>query len=57
MTFNIKRKQRKGLKSIKSEMEVTTDTTITQKIIRDNYKQLHANKLDNLEEMDKFLER
>ena len=38
-------------------MEVTTDTTITQKIMRDNYKQLHANKLDSLEEMDKFLRK
>ena len=27
------------------------------KIMRDNYKQLHAKKLDSLEEMDKFLER
>lgn len=27
-----------------------------QRIIRDNYKQLSANKLDNLEEIDKFLE-
>ena len=27
-----------------------------QRIIRDNYKQLYANKLDNLEEMDIFLE-
>ena len=26
-------------------------------IMRDNYKQLYANKMDNLEEMDKFLER
>lgn len=25
-------------------------------IIRDHYEQLHTNKLDNLEEMDKFLE-
>ena len=27
-----------------------------QMIMRDNYKQLYANKMDNLEEMDKFLE-
>ena len=35
---------------------VTTDTTETQKIIGDYYEQLHANTLDNLQEMDKFLE-
>ena len=36
--------------------EVTTDTVEIQKIVRDYYKQLYANKKDNLEEMDKFLE-
>ena len=35
---------------------VTTDTTETQKIIGDYYEQLHANTLDNLQEMDEFLE-
>ena len=28
-----------------------------KRIIRDYYKQLYANKMDNHEEMDKFLER
>ena len=37
--------------------EVTMDTTENQRIIRDYYKQLQANKMDNLEEMDKFLQR
>ena len=36
--------------------EVTTDTAEIQRIMRDYYKQLYANKIDNLEEMDRFLE-
>ena len=33
------------------------DTAEIQRIMRDYYKQLYANKMDNLEEMDKFLEK
>ena len=33
------------------------ETTEIQRIIRDYYKQLCANKIHSLEEMDKFLER
>ena len=35
--------------------EVTTDTAEIQRIMRDYYKQLYGNKMDNLEEMDKLL--
>ena len=37
--------------------EVTTDLAEIQRIMRDYYKQLYANKMDNLEEMDKFSEK
>ena len=37
--------------------EVTTGTAEIQRLMRDYYKQLYANKMDNLEEMDKFLEK
>ena len=36
---------------------MTTDNTEIQRIIRDYYQQQCANKMDNLEEMDKFLEK
>ena len=39
------------------KMDVTTDNTEIQRIIRDYYQQLYTNKMDSLEEMDKFLEK
>ena len=37
--------------------EATTETAEIQRIMRDYYTQLYANKMDNLQEMDKFLEK
>ena len=37
--------------------EVTTDNAETQRVMRDHYKQLYGNKIHNLEEMDRFLEK
>ena len=39
------------------KMEKSQQTTQIQRITRYNYQQLYANKMDNLEEMDKYLEK
>ena len=53
-----KKRERTQINKIRNEKgEVTTDTPDIQSILRHYYKKLYANKMDNLEEMDKFLER
>ena len=53
-----KKMERTQSNTIRNEKgEVTMDTKEIQRIISDYYKRLYANKMDNLEEMDKFLER
>ena len=37
--------------------QIPTNSKEIQRIIRDYYQQLYANKMNNLEEMDKFLEK
>ena len=44
-------------KNINEKGEFTTDNAEIQRIIKDCYEQLYGNKIDNLKEMDRFLEK
>ena len=53
-----KKREKNQINKIRNEKrEVTTDNAEMQRIIRDYYEQLYGNKMDNVEEMDRFLEK
>ena len=52
-----KQREKNQINKIRNENgAITTENTEIQRNIRDYYQQLYANIIDNLEEMDKFLE-
>ena len=56
--FVKKKREKNQINKIRNEKgKVTADNAEIQRIIRDYYEQLYGNKMENLEEMDRFLEK
>ena len=52
------KRERTQINTIRNERgETTTDTTEIQRIVRNYYEEMYARKFENLDEMDKFLEK
>ena len=53
-----KKRKRSQINTIRNERgETTTDATEIQRIVRNYYEELYTKKCENLDEMDKFLEK
>ena len=53
-----KKREKNQINKVRNEKgEITIDNAEIQRIIRDCHEQLHGNKMDNLEETDRFLEK
>jgi hypothetical protein len=52
----MKREKTQTSKIRNKKGEITTNSTEIQGIIRDHFENLYSNKLENLEDMDKFID-
>ena len=55
--LNKKKRERTQINTIRNERETTSDTTEIQMIVRNYYEEVYDKKFENIDEMDKFLEK
>ena len=52
-----KKREKDQINKIRNGKEVTTDNAEIQRTVRDYYEQPYGNKMDNMEEIDRFLQK